>query len=107
MKRFRWVVLAAVAALVAFGAASVLARSTYSNHAIEASSFVSNGDTDKMAGYADNYGSGDWSWIGVGEYAKWTFGVSELQTLGPHHGNGGLGIRDLELRRPVDERVRW
>jgi hypothetical protein len=59
----------------------VMARSTYSNHAIGASSFRSNGDPDQWHEYADHYGSGDWWWLGAGESAKWTFDASELQAL--------------------------
>jgi hypothetical protein len=82
MKRFRWIaILLAGVAIVALGAVSVMARSTYTNHAITASSFTSNGDPDQWHPYADHYGSGGWWWLGAGESAKWTFDVSGLQVL--------------------------
>jgi hypothetical protein len=82
MKRFRWIAIFVLGvAIVALGAANVMARSTYTNHAIFASSFTSNGDPDQWHPYADHYGSGDWWWLGAGESAKWTFDASGLQAL--------------------------
>ncbi len=60
---------------------SAVARSSYTANRIGASTFVSNGDPGKWHTYADAYGSGDWSWVGAGQYAKWTFDVSDLQTI--------------------------
>jgi hypothetical protein len=77
MKRFRWaLVLLTGMALVGAGAAAVLARSTatYTNHAIPASTFTSNGDNGAKPGQL-----GVWYWLSYGKTATWTFDASEFQ----------------------------
>ena len=82
MKRFRWIAILLVgAALVVLGATSVFARSSYTANAIGASTFTSNGNVSQWHSYADSYGSGDWYWLGTGQYARWTFNLDQLQSL--------------------------
>ncbi len=74
------VFIAMLGLLVVLGGSAV-ARSSYTADGIRASTFVSNGDPGKWHAYADAYGSGDWSWVGAGQYAKWTFDVSDLHAI--------------------------
>jgi hypothetical protein len=69
------VALAAGAIVIAATSAAVLARSsgTYTNHAIHATGFVSNGNHAAPAQSASD-------WLAYGKTATWTFDVSRLVT---------------------------
>ncbi len=73
-RRIRWAVaLAAGAIVVAATSAAVVARSyaSYTNHVIQPTGFVSNGNHAAPA-------QGSASWLSYGKTAEWTYDVSQL-----------------------------